>query len=128
MDRSSVQRWLDRYIAAWRTNDAEKITALFAVNAEYRFHPDDDPVRGGEAIAAAWLEEPDEPGTWDAWYEPFAVEGSAAAVAGVSTYFDDDGVIDRVYDNVFLLRFADDGRCSSFTEWFVKRPDRDGQG
>ena len=29
---------------------------------------------------------------------------------------------DRVYDNVFALRFDAGGRCSDFTEWYVKRP------
>ena len=31
--------------------------------------------------------------------------------------------LERIYDNVFLLRFDDDGRCIEFTEYFLKRPD-----
>jgi len=27
-----------------------------------------------------------------------------------------------IYDNVYLLEFAPDGRCRSFTEYFVQRP------
>jgi len=27
-----------------------------------------------------------------------------------------------VYDNVFALRFDAGGRCSDFTEWYMKRP------
>jgi hypothetical protein len=79
-------------------------------------------VFGRDAIIASWLEEPDEPGSWDAWYEPFAVEGSRGVATGVSTYLDADGTPDRVYDNVFVMEFDDEGRCTSFTEWFRQRP------
>jgi len=41
---------------------------------------------------------------------------------GTSTYFKTDGEVDRVYDNVFVLCFETGGRCSEFTEWYVKRP------
>jgi hypothetical protein len=122
MDHRTVQAWLDRYIEAWRSNDATAIADLFDRDAEYRFHPSDEPERGPERISAAWLEEPDEPGTWDAWYRPYAVEGPRAVATGVSTYFDAGGAVDRVYDNVFVMTFGEDGRCTDFTEWFVARP------
>ena len=47
-----------------------------------------------------------------------AADGNAAAAVGTTTYVHES----RVYDNVFLLRFDDEGRCSEFTEWFDKRP------
>jgi hypothetical protein len=122
MDRKAVQTWLDRYVAAWRANDHATIVDLFTLDAEYRFHPWDDPVRGNEAVAAAWLEEPDDPERWDAWYEPAAVEGEVAVATGTSTYFDQDGKPERTYDNAFVLRFDDEGRCRSFTEFFMERP------
>ena len=96
MDRPALQRWLDGYVAAWRSNDAGAIGDLFTADAEYRYHPADEPVFGRDAIVASWLEEPDETGTWDAWYEPFAVEGDRGVATGVSTYFDADGKPDRV--------------------------------
>jgi len=52
----------------------------------------------------------------------FRVDGNAAVAIGTSTYFKADGEVDRVYDNVFVLRFETGGRCSEFTEWYVKRP------
>jgi hypothetical protein len=123
MDRHAVQTWLDRYVAAWRANDHATIVDLFARDADYRWHPWDEPVRGNEAIAAAWLEEPDDPDRWDAWYEPVAVEGDVAVATGTSTYFDRDRKPERTYDNAFVLRFDDEGRCRSFTEFFMLRPD-----
>lgn len=123
MDQRSVQTWLDRYIEAWRTNDAAEITQLFGRDAEYRYHPADDPIVGPEDIAASWLENPDDPTSWDAWYKPYSVEGVRAVATGVSTYFHDGDRVDRVFDNVFLLGFDDQGKCARFTEWFAQRPD-----
>ncbi len=42
--------------------------------------------------------------------------------AGVSRYFAADGeTVEREYHNVFLCRFDDEGRCSEFTEHFMRR-------
>ena len=49
MDRARVQDWLDRYLEAWRTYDPALIGDLFSEDAEYRFHPFGEPVRGREA-------------------------------------------------------------------------------
>ena len=122
MDRSSLQAWLDRYVEAWRSNDPELIGVLFTDDAEYRYHPHDEPVRGRAAIVASWLEEPDEPGTWRASYGAFAVDGDAAVATGTSTYLSADGSVDRTYHNAYLMRFDPDGRCRSFTEWYILEP------
>ncbi|CAN5144554.1 hypothetical protein BH18ACT5_BH18ACT5_08420 [soil metagenome] len=116
-DRKSVQEWLDQYVAAWRSYDREDIEALFTADAEYRYHPYDEPLVGGAAIADSWLEEKDEPGTWDATYQPHLVEGDWATAVGTTTYGDG-----RVYLNMWELGFAADGRCQRFVEWFMRRP------
>jgi hypothetical protein len=124
MTHESVQDWLDRYVAAWQSYDVEAIRALFGEEATYRYHPyDEEPVVGRDAIAASWLEEDrvDEPGSFEARYEPFAVDGERAVATGVSTYFE-NGEVAKVYDNVFTLRFDADGRCTDFVEWFMERP------
>lgn len=122
MDRQGLQSWLDRYIEAWREPDRGSIGGLFAEHAEYRYHPFDEPLVGRDAIVASWLENPDEPGSWEARYEPFAVDGSRAVATGVTRYFEREGQPSRVYDNAFLMDFDEDGRCRSFTEWFRTRP------
>jgi SnoaL-like domain len=122
MDAADVDRWLTRYVAAWRSYDRAEIDALFSEGAQYRYHPWDEPVIGAAAIADDWLEDQDEPGSFDASYECYAVEGDRAVAVGSSTYFDAGGGVEKVYDNVYLLRFESDGRCAEFTEWFMKRP------
>jgi hypothetical protein len=52
-----------------------------------------------------------------------AVDGDVAVATGESIYTKTPGgPVDAAYDNVFVIRFADDGRAREFTEWYVKRP------
>jgi ketosteroid isomerase-like protein len=122
MDRQSVSRWLGAYVEAWKTYDRNKIADLFTTDAEYRYHPYDEPARGRDAIVESWFEDPDEPGTYEGHYEPVVVEGDVAVAVGTSSYRNASGVIDRIYDNIYLMRFDAEGRCREFTEWYVKRP------
>lgn len=118
MTRDDFARWLDAYVDAWRTCDPVAIGELFSDDAAYRYHPWDDPVRGRQAIVAAWLDNRDEPGTWEAAYRPWAVDGDRAVATGVSRYDTVDGKL--TYHNVFLCRFDADGRCAEFTEVFAQ--------
>ena len=122
MRREDVSDWLELYVAAWKSGERAEIEALFSNDASYRYHAYDEPIVGQAAIADSWLEDPDEPGRFDATYTCFAAEGEAAVAIGTSTYFDAEGHVAREYDNVFVLRFDAQGRCSEFTEWYVKRP------
>jgi hypothetical protein len=132
MTRDEVQAWLDRYIAAWASYDAGAIGDLFSEDAHYRYHPSDDGYTGREAIVSAWTAPSgdsgtgrDEPGTWEARYEPFVVAGDRAVSVGHSRYFEDatKSKVRATYDNAYLLEFDPDGRCRSFTEFFVERPE-----
>ena len=127
MDRPAVQAWLDAYVAAWKSYDQAAIEALFSADATYRYHPyDDDAVVGRDAIVRDWLDNRDVAGTYDAHYEPYAVDGDAAVATGRSSYWDDasKAKLSRVYDNVFFLRFDGDGRCTQFTESFMTVPEK----
>ena len=120
-----VQRWLDRYVAAWHTYDPAAIGELFGEDAEYRYHPwDDQPIRGRDAILADWLESPDAAGTWDAHYEPYAVEGDRASAIGTSRYTSPDGSLRALYYNHWTLCFDGDGRCVDFVESYMELPER----
>jgi ketosteroid isomerase-like protein len=124
-DREQVDRWLDAYIEAWMTYDPDKIGALFSDDVEYRFHPYDEPLRGRDAVVQGWLEDKDEAGTYEASYRTVAVDGATAVATGTSSYrrSPTDKAIDRVYENCYVMSFDEEGRCSSFVEWYMKRPD-----
>ena len=122
MNHADVQAWLDRYVEAWRANDRGAIEALFSEDAVYGYRPwdsDAHTVRGREAIVNSWLDQPDDPGTWDARYEPFAVEGDRAVALGWSRYAATGDDPERLYHNAYVLRFAADGRCAEFHEFYM---------
>jgi ketosteroid isomerase-like protein len=128
--REDVDRWLEAYAEAWKTYDRKQVEALFAEDISYRYHPEDEPITGREAVVESWLVESensdasghDEPGTYEAEYRAFAVDGDAAVAIGVSSYRDEPGgPFVRIYDNCFVMRFDSEGRCREFTEWFVQR-------
>lgn len=123
----TVQGWLDAYAHAWETYDGDDVRALFSDDAEYRWHPFDDPEKGRETIVEAWLNPDgnassrDVPGTYKADLHPFAVDGNRAVAVGTCTYWTDTSrsKVDRIYFNNWLLEFDDDGKCSSFTEYYM---------
>jgi ketosteroid isomerase-like protein len=128
--REEVDRWLADYLEAWKTYDRDEISALFAEDIAYRYHPYDDPIEGREEVIKAWRAEGDhpeagtrdDPGTYEAKYTAVAVDGNVAVATGWSTYRDSaDGPVARTYDNCFVMRFDSDGRCREFTEWFMRR-------
>ena len=122
MERADVARWLGDYVEAWKSYEREAIEALFTEDAVYRYRPGGEEIRGRDAIVSAWLEdEAEEQGAYEAAYEPYAVEDERAVALGSSTYMQADGSIRQIFDNCFLLRFAPDGRCAEFTEFFMER-------
>lgn len=122
MDRKQVQEWLDKYVEAWQTYEPEQIRDLFSEDALYFYSPwdEDSHLRGREAIVADWLRRPDAAGAWEARYVPVAVEDNVAVAQGRTSYHRSDGTVDRQFDNIFVMHFDDEGRCTRFTEWFME--------
>ena len=134
MDRPALQAWLDRYVESWKSYDPDAIGALFGEHATYRYHPydaDDQVIRGRDAIVRDWIvpdgnaSTRDEPNSYDAHYKPYAIDGDRAVATGTSHYWTDGtrSQLQAIFDNVYLLRFDDDGLCVEFSEYFMKRPD-----
>jgi len=119
MTRDDVNRWLARYIEAWRSYEPDAIGDLFSEDVDYRYHPWDEPVSGRKAVVSDWLANRDEPNTYDAEYTAWAVDGDRAVAVGTSSY--DDSTGRRIFHNAFLLTFDGDGHCREFTELFVEQ-------
>lgn len=120
MDRQGFQGWLDRYVEAWKTYDPRQIGSLFSADAEYRYHPQDEPLKGRDAIVANWLENKDDPGTYDAKYEPAAIDGDTYIAKGWSRYFNPDGTQRDDYSNIYICRFNEAGECADFIEYWLQ--------
>jgi len=121
VDHAAFQDWLNRYVAAWRSYDADDIAALFSEDVVYSYRPFSEPVRGRDAVVADWLGNKDEPGSWDAEYRAIAVDGDTGVSVGESRYPNDG----RTFSNVFIVRFDGEGRAREFSEWWVEQPRAD---
>jgi ketosteroid isomerase-like protein len=126
-DRAMVQRWLDAYVAAWTSYDAAEIAELWTEDAVWAY-PFKVRATGRDAITAEWMaERPIFAGRgYDGAYEPIAIDGPFAVTHGRTRFFDPQtGATQGEFDNVWVLRFAPDGRCAEFHEWYAGRPEHD---
>jgi hypothetical protein len=105
-------------VAAWRSYDADAIRALFAGDAEYAYHPYDEPLNGADAIVESWLGDRDDPSIWEASYAPALIDGERAIAKGETRYSDNGAV----FSNLFELEFDSQGRCTRFVEWYLQHP------
>lgn len=112
MDRDGVTRWVAGYERAWRAGDLDAVAELFTEDARYRASPYEEPEVGHAAIRAFWLD--DEGETFTVAAEPVAVEGRDAVVRLEVHY---GQPVRQEYRDLWVLRFADDGRVEDFEEW-----------
>jgi ketosteroid isomerase-like protein len=112
MDRNEVMYWVAGYERAWRDGDADAVAGLFTEQARYRRSPYERAEVGHAAIRAFWLE--DDGTTFTVRAEPVAVEGHAAVVRLEVRYGDP---APQEYRDLWVLRFAADGRVEDFEEW-----------
>lgn len=116
--RETVHAWMAKYQAAWTSNDAGDIRALFTPDAVYETRPHDpEPWEGQDGIVAGWLAARDEPADWTFSWELLGADGDTAFVKGVTTYSGGR----PTYDNLWVITFDGSGRARSFTEWFMAR-------
>ncbi|HEY9477764.1 MAG TPA: nuclear transport factor 2 family protein [Microbacteriaceae bacterium] len=122
MDQSQMDQrladWMAGYRSAWESNDPDDIRALFTEDAEYYTEPFAEPWRGHDEIVKGWLEARDEPGDTSFEWVPLVVTPELAVVQATTVY-----IAERTYSNLWVIRFAPDGRAREFTEWWMKQPD-----
>ena len=119
MDLESFGAWLDRYFAAWASNDPDDVAGLFAEEAEYRYGPFREPVRGREAIVRAWVDGGVQP-ELRTRHEILAVSGDRG-VAHWSVAFADGAGGTTELDGVLVCSFDAEGRCTLHREWYDRR-------
>jgi ketosteroid isomerase-like protein len=113
LDRSSAEAWIAAYERAWRAPGVESLAELFCEDASYRMSPYDDAALGLDSIAALWERErvgPDEEFAMSS--ELVATEGDTA-VARIEVAY----ASGAEYRDLWIIRFAEDGRCREFEEW-----------
>lgn len=105
-------QWVAGYEQAWRDGDLNAVTALFTPDAHYRPSPYEPSEVGHEAIQAFWRD--DQGKTFTVLAEPVVVEDHTAVVRVRVCYA---GPRAQEYLDLWLLRFAEDGRVEDFEEW-----------
>ncbi|MEO3781359.1 nuclear transport factor 2 family protein [Micromonospora sp. B11E3] len=126
MDRKLVADWIAAYERAWRTPGTDALAGIFTEDASYRQGPYRTPVVGLPAIARMWEAERDGPDeVFRMTAEVVAVEGDTA-VARLEVRYGDP--VAQEYRDVWIMRFAGDGRCRSFEEWPFSPPERTAAG
>jgi ketosteroid isomerase-like protein len=115
MERRTVEQWVEAYERLWRAPGTEGLAALFAPDATYLPSPWARPVTGLEEIARFWDEERDSAD------EEFALSADVVAVDGdtavVRVSVDYGHPTGGRWRDLWVVRLAEDGRCSSFEEW-----------
>jgi uncharacterized protein (TIGR02246 family) len=129
MNRADVERWVEGYRRAWKSDDPDEIAALFTEDAIYSPFPwprEGRYWRGRDAIVEKWIGRGDSKIGWRFEHEILAVEGDTAVIEGWTTYDRGEGEPwEEAYANVWLVRLNDDGRAREFVEWWVERPRTD---
>jgi ketosteroid isomerase-like protein len=114
-DRATVSRWLAGYETAWRAAGTEGLADLFTDDATYLKSPYEQPVTGLDSIKRMWdgeREGPDEVFTMAT--DIIAVDGPTVVVRAEVRYGDPPV---QEYRDLWVIRFAGDGRSTWFEEW-----------
>jgi ketosteroid isomerase-like protein len=110
MDIASVMAWVAEYERVWREDDVAALDGLFTEGARYLHSPYDPPLEGLDTIRERWSD----PTPFTMTSVPVAVQGRDAVVRVEVQY---GGEKPQEYRDLWVLRFADDGRAELFEEW-----------
>lgn len=115
IDRAGFAAWLRGYERSWRSPGTGHLAELFTEDASYRHSPYAAPIVGLPAIAEDWEREREGPAeVFTMTAEIVALDG-AAGVARIEVRYGDP--VTQSYLDLWLVRFADDGRAEAFEEW-----------
>jgi len=105
-----IAAWVGGYERAWRDQDTEGLEQLFTPDATYLRGAYDEGLVGVEQIREFWPDDTPFRMTWDV----VAVDGVTAVVRAEVHYL---GSRPHEYRDLWVMRFAPDGRVEHFEEW-----------
>ena len=111
------ERWVERYVRAWNTNDPGDIRSLFAEDGRYFTEPYASPWEGRDAIVTGWLGAKDEPGDTQFDYAVLVATDDLGIVRGETLYRSTA----RHYSNLWEIRLDHNDACREFVEWWMEK-------
>jgi hypothetical protein len=111
-----LEKWMDDYVLAWSTNQADDIAALFTTDAVYDPQTPEGEWDGIDEIIRRWQERDQDEENWEFEWRPLVETDAVAIVTGRTRYVDPP----VSYRNLFVIMFDDQGRCHDFTEWWIE--------
>jgi SnoaL-like domain len=123
--RSDVTAWIERYEAAWRAPGVGALAELFTEDVSYRPSPWAKPLNGLDQLGEFWEAERSGPDEDFAMTSHLVAVETPVAVVGVAVRYAEPDVRWR---DLWVLTFADDGRCAAFEEWPFAADQSDGHG
>ncbi len=114
MSRDEVMPWVRTYEERRRAEDRSAVEQLFTPDARYLRSPYAAPLEGHAAIGDFWVDHEEDGAVFTMTAEPVAVEGRDAVVRVLVRYGEP---VTQEYRDLWVLRFAEDGRVEHFEEW-----------
>lgn len=113
MDAADVRQWVAHYERVWRTPGTEALSEIFTEDATYLPSPWAGRVTGLTDLANFWEAERDGPDERFTMTGEVVVADGSRAVVRVSV----DYAKGSRWRDLWVLEFAEDGRCRAFEEW-----------
>ena len=123
MTESQFEDWLNRYGRAWERQDPDAAAAIFTEEGTYAWGPFNEPIRGREAIRAAWAHATqDQQEQIRFGHEVLAVSGGRGIARWWASMKARASGRQVRMEGIFLVTLAADGRCQVFREWWNEDP------
>lgn len=123
MDADGARDWLGRYGAAWEAHDGDAAAAVFTDDAEYWWGPFAAPLVGQAAIRDRWNAATAGQGRVAFSAEVLGVDGMRAFARWKVSSSPEGVPRPMELDGIFVLDFAEDGRCLRLQEWWMDPAD-----
>ncbi|SEK56094.1 nuclear transport factor 2 family protein [Streptacidiphilus jiangxiensis] len=119
----NVHTWIDLLEERWKGRDPQAIAELFTEEASYHQGPYGAPHVGRQAIAGHWTTTLSNQKDPIVWFGTPIASGDRAFVEWWCILHDPATGTPRTAAGCLALRFAEDGRCTSFHEYWHSAPD-----
>ncbi len=125
MTHNDVEKWVDRYVDAWRSSGTSKLASIFSSKINYSVSPWKSALKGLTELERFWGQArsgPEE--AFRLQSEVVAVE-SKTAVVRVEVEYAHDTL--SHWRSLWIMTFDENGLCSHFEEWPFAPAQDDGQ-